>query len=90
MLEAFWGLSGKPFDKSIKPEQLFMSKAVKELLSRLDYMKQQRGIMLISGQPGTGKTTVLRTFIAELSELSYKSFYVPLATASMYWTSTDN
>ena len=83
MLEAFWGLSGKPFDKSIKPDQLFMSNAVKELLSRLDYLKQHRGLMLITGQPGTGKTTVLRTFISQLSELSYKSFYVPLATVNV-------
>lgn len=50
MLEAYWGLSGRPFDKSIKPEQIFISNAVKELLSRLEYMKQHRGIMLISGQ----------------------------------------
>jgi hypothetical protein len=42
MLEAFWGLTGTPFDKAIKPDQLFSSYAVKELLSRLDYMKQQR------------------------------------------------
>ncbi len=83
MLEAFWGLSGKPFDKSIKPDQLFMSTAVKELISRLDYMKQQRGIMLISGQPGTGKTTVLRAFVNDLSQLSYKSFYVPLSTVNV-------
>ncbi len=83
MLEAFWSLSGTPFDKSIKPDQLFMSKGVKELLSRLDYMKQHRGIMLITGQPGTGKTTALRAFINGLSELSYKSFYVPLATVNV-------
>lgn len=83
MLEAFWGLTGTPFDKSIKPDQLFNSNAVKELLSRLDYMKQQRGIMLITGQPGTGKTTVLRAFRSGLSELSYKCFYVPLATVNV-------
>jgi len=83
MLEAFWGLSGKPFDKSIKPEQLFMSTAVKELLSRLEYLKQHRGLMLITGQPGTGKTTVLRAFVNDLSELSYQSFYVPLATVNV-------
>ena len=83
MLEAFWGLSGQPFDKSIKPEQLFMSTAVKELLSRLDYLKQHRGLMLITGQPGTGKTTVLRAFVNDLSQLSYQSFYVPRATVNL-------
>lgn len=83
MLEAFFGLTGRPFDKSIKPGQLFKSKAVKELSSRLEYMKQHRGIMLISGQPGTGKTTTLRSFVNSLSELSYQSFYVPLATVNV-------
>jgi general secretion pathway protein A len=83
MLEAFFGLTGRPFDKSIKPDQLFMSNGVKELFSRLEYMKQHRGIMLISGQPGTGKTTALRAFVNGLSQLSYQSFYVPLATVNV-------
>lgn len=83
MLEAYWGLTGRPFDKSIKPDQLFVSTAVKELLSRLDYLKQHRGLMLITGQPGTGKTTVLRAFRSGLSELSYQCFYVPLATVNV-------
>jgi general secretion pathway protein A len=83
MLQAYWKLSGKPFDKAVKAEQLFMSKTVKELTSRLDYMKQHRGIMLISGLPGTGKTTVLRAFRDQLSELSFKTFYVPLATVNV-------
>jgi type II secretory pathway predicted ATPase ExeA len=83
MLEAYWSLNGKPFDKSIKTDQLFKSKGVKELMSRLDYMKQNRGIMLIYGQPGTGKTSVLRAFVDSLSDLSFKTFYVPLATVNV-------
>ena len=83
MLEAYWGLRGRPFEKSIKPENLFLSNTLKELNSRLDYMKQHRGIMLIAGQPGTGKTTALRAFVSRLSELSYKNFYVPLATVNV-------
>jgi len=83
MLQAYWNLTGTPFDKSIKPEQLFMSNGFKELQSRLQYMKQHRGIMLISGQPGTGKTTALRAFVNELSELSFQCFYVPLATVNV-------
>lgn len=83
MFEAYWGLTGQPFDKSIKPEQLFISKSLKELFSRLEYIKQHRGIMLITGQPGSGKTSALRAFVAGLSELSFKSFYVPLATVNV-------
>jgi type II secretory pathway predicted ATPase ExeA len=39
--------------------------------------------MLITGLPGSGKTTALRAFTASLTELSYKSFYVPLATVNV-------
>lgn len=83
MLEAYWNLTGRPFEKSIKANQLFLSKTVKELFSRLEHLKQHRGIMLITGQPGTGKTTALRAFTSELSELSYKCFYVPLSTVNV-------
>jgi general secretion pathway protein A len=83
MFEAYWNLNGKPFDKTIKPENLFMSKNLAELSSRLDYMKNNRGIMLITGQPGTGKTTALRAFVNQLSDLSFKTFYVPLSTVNV-------
>jgi general secretion pathway protein A len=83
MLQAYWNLSGIPFDKSIKQDQLFISKSLKELFSRLQYMKQHCGIMMIAGQPGTGKTTALRAFVHQLSELTYQTFYVPLATVNV-------
>ncbi len=71
MLNASWNLSRQPFDKSIKPDHLFVSAGFRELNSRLDYMKQHRGIMLLSGQPGARKTTARRAFVSQLSELSY-------------------
>lgn len=83
MLNAYWNLTRQPFDKSIKPENLFVSAGLRELDSRLEYMKQHRGIMLVSGQPGAGKTTALRAFVSQLSELSYKWFYVPLSTVNV-------
>jgi type II secretory pathway predicted ATPase ExeA len=83
MLEAYWNLAGKLFDKSIKCEDLFMSKNLTELLSRLDYIKNNRGMMLITGQPGTGKTTALRAFVNALSDLSFDTFYVPLSTVNV-------
>ena len=83
MLEAYWNLKGKPFDKAIKPQDLFFSKNFAELSSRLEYIRNNRGIMLITGQPGTGKTTALRAFVDSLSDLSFKSFYVPLSTVNV-------
>jgi general secretion pathway protein A len=83
MLEAYWNLSGLPFSKSLHHDQLFISQSVKELQSRLNYMKNHRGIFLLTGQPGTGKTTALRAFVQQLSDLTYQSFYVPLSTVNV-------
>jgi general secretion pathway protein A len=83
MLEAYWSLSGLPFSKSLHHDQLFISQSVKELQSRLNYMKNNRGIFLLTGQPGTGKTTSLRAFVQQLPDLTYQSFYVPLATVNV-------
>ena len=83
MIEVFFSLTGAPFGKSIKTEEIFISASANELLSRLEYMKQQRGIMLITGEPGTGKTTILRAFTDKLSQLSYQPFYVPLSTVNV-------
>lgn len=83
MLSAYWNLKGTPFSKVSQADQLFQSPHLKELFGRLDYMKQHRGIMLISGQPGCGKTTALRAFVNSLSQLSFSPFYVPLATVNI-------
>lgn len=83
MLQAYWNLSELPFEKSIQSDQLFISQSGKELNSRLLYMKNHRGIFLLTGQPGVGKTTALRAFVQQLSDLSFQSFYVPLATVNV-------
>lgn len=83
MIEAYWNLKGKPFDKAIKPQQLFISNNHAELMSRLDYIKNNRGLMLITGQPGVGKTIALRAFVSQLSELSFTTFYFPHSTVNV-------
>jgi len=53
MIKAFYNLKTLPFQKDIKPEDIFLSAASKELFQRLEYMKQNRGIMMITGMPRT-------------------------------------
>lgn len=73
MFKAFYGLSGEPFGKAEKT--LYHSADFKESLSRLEYMK---GLMLITGDAGVGKSTLIRAFKESLKENSYKVIYLPL------------
>jgi type II secretory pathway predicted ATPase ExeA len=82
MIEVFYNLKQLPFQKSICQENLFLSSSAKELSQRLEYMKQKRGIMLITGMPGTGKTLHIRSFVEKLNSNLYKSFYFPLSTVT--------
>ncbi|MCI0446225.1 AAA family ATPase [bacterium] len=80
---AYYNLAKMPFGKDLPADQLFVSAAFKELRSRLDYMKSQRGLMLLTGSPGVGKTAALRSFTASLNSGSYLVLYTPLSTVTV-------
>jgi len=44
--------------------------------------KKKVFLMLLTGEPGTGKTLYLRTFVSSLNENLYKYFYLPLSTVN--------
>lgn len=83
MYKAFYGLTSDPFPKNVKPENMFEYETFKELQSRLDYMKKQRGFMLITGEPGSGKTTAIRKFVSELNSDRFFNIYMPLSTVAI-------
>jgi general secretion pathway protein A len=83
MMEAYYNFRKSPFQKDISPKDIFVSTAVKELTQRFAYIKEKKGIMLITGGPGSGKTVQLRAFVANLNENLYKYFYIPLSTVNI-------
>ena len=82
MYTLFHGLEKEPFSKNKSTESLFKSKSFIELSSRLDYMKQHKGIFLISGEPGLGKSTACRYFIDSLKNDFYNPCYINHSTVS--------
>ncbi len=63
----FYGLAESPFDLTPNPRFLFLSERQREALSNLRYaLATSRGFTLILGEAGTGKTTLVRTALAEL------------------------
>jgi type II secretory pathway predicted ATPase ExeA len=81
-LLAWFGLKRFPFDKNIKTQDVLDTDPLKECSARLDYIKRRGGILLLTGDPGVGKTIALRRFVDSLNENLFKSFYTPLSTLS--------
>lgn len=83
MIEAYYNLKRRPFPKDIPAKDIFLSDSMKELNKRLEYMKQNRGIFLITGEAGVGKTLAIRAFVEGLNPNIFISFYIPLSTVSV-------
>ncbi|MCB6202665.1 DDE-type integrase/transposase/recombinase [Extibacter muris] len=63
MFTDYYGLSYHPFDKqNVKEKDAFRSQTHEQMLSRLDYLKNVRGIGVFTARPGMGKTYALRCF----------------------------
>ncbi len=80
----WFGLKRHPFDKQIKTSDLFQSEALSECDARLDFIKHRGGTMLLTGDPGVGKTVALRRFVGSLNDNLYRPIYTPLATLSRF------
>ncbi|MFP8877875.1 MAG: AAA family ATPase [Myxococcota bacterium] len=67
MYTAFYGLREKPFTLSPDPRYLFLSDTHREVLGHLIYgIEENEGFIAISGEVGTGKTTLCRTLLDRL------------------------
>ena len=64
MYEPFFGLRERPFDLTANPRFLVLTPRHREALSNLQYgITGGKGITLLVGEAGTGKTTVVRAAI---------------------------
>jgi len=67
MYTAFYGLREKPFALSPDPRFLFLAESHREALAHLLYgIEQGEGFIAITGEVGTGKTTLCRTLLGRL------------------------
>lgn len=83
MYRKHFALTRHPFGKDLPPEELFVSAGSRELETRLGHLLDLRGIGLVTGEAGSGKTTVCRKVAASLHQGLYRVFYVPLSTGNV-------
>jgi general secretion pathway protein A len=83
MFNAYWGMEFNPFTKDLATKYLFQSEDFKKATSRLDYLRNNRGIGLFTGLSGTGKTYCLKGFVDNLNLNLFKPIYIPISTLTV-------
>ena len=76
MYKNFFGFNERPFKLVPNPAYLFLSRSHEEALAHLTYaVVQGEGFMEITGEVGTGKTTLCRAFLEHLDD-NTKTAYI--------------
>jgi len=77
MYQSYYGLRELPFDLTPNPRYLLLTAKHREALSNLQYgITARRGVTLLIGEAGTGKTTLVRSVLE--SELQKNTCFVYL------------
>jgi general secretion pathway protein A len=70
----YYGFKEKPFTVTPNPRFVFLSKNHKEAFAHLLYgIDNHAGFIVLTGEVGTGKTTVLRTLLGQLDNTTVRS-----------------
>jgi len=68
MYEKHFSFKHKPFELVPNPDLIFLSSTHKKAITCLDYgLKEKIGFILLTGEIGSGKTTIIRNFIKNLN-----------------------
>lgn len=75
MYQSFYGLDEKPFNLTPDPKYLFLSDNHREAFAHLLYgIKNRSGFVMVTGEIGTGKTTICRTLLNQLDDETEVAF----------------
>lgn len=79
---SYYGMEYNPFIKNSK-DIMIETAEMREIRCRLDYLKEIKGFGLLTGQPGRGKTTAVRSWNNTLNASLYKTIYIQLSTVTV-------
>jgi len=76
MIETFYGFTKTPFTKEVTEEAFFENEQIAEILARLHYAASKQWFALLSGDCGTGKSTLVRKLSSTLSTSDFQVLYL--------------
>ena len=83
MLDLYYGFTRLPFTKDIPADLLFDAVGQSELCVRLDFLLKGRGLGLVTGETGSGKSTTIRRFVASLEPARHTVIYLANPTLGL-------
>jgi general secretion pathway protein A len=75
-LNTFYQFTKMPFSKEVKLEELLLHSSLEKVYQRLQLLVDTRGIGILTGRPGTGKSCMIRKLMNELHPSLYKPIYI--------------
>ncbi|MDE0280782.1 MAG: AAA family ATPase [Gammaproteobacteria bacterium] len=83
MYKTHFALTRYPFEPSIGIDELFPARGQEEAEARIRHLLELRGIGLLTGEPGCGKSTVCRRIAGSLHPGLHRHRYLSLTTGSV-------
>ncbi len=66
MYKSYYGLRKKPFPTTPDPDHVYMSRGYAYTYAHLEYaLREDRGFLIITGEPGSGKTSLINLLVKE-------------------------
>jgi general secretion pathway protein A len=93
MYETHYGFTEKPFNLTPDPKYLYLSARHTEAFAHLEFGRRERGgFIVITGEVGTGKTTLARYFLSRLDARTATAFvlYPALSGAELLRSILDD
>jgi len=84
LYDKFFGLKKSPFNPSPDPKFLYLSQSHREALASMLYgIEQRHGFIAITGEAGSGKTTLIHSLLSNLDNKTHTAFiFYPSGTYS--------
>lgn len=93
MYEPWYGFREKPFSLTPDPKYLYLSPRHAEAFAHLEFGRRERGgFIVITGEVGTGKTTLARYFLSKLGPETHSAvvLYPALSAAELMRATLDD